>query len=86
MKRILLILLLIFGCDIFSSNTACELKDISAVLGDLSGCYDDWDEDECAELSNTNFYTNMTCSDLGYTKKCPENPDTWVLESYPCDQ
>ena len=46
MKRILVILLLIFGCDIFNSDTACELKDISVVLGDLSGCYDDWDEDE----------------------------------------
>ena len=83
--KFLFFILLIYGCDIFSPNTACELNDISPILGDLSGCYDDWDEGECAELSDTTFHTDITCNDLGYTKQCPELPDTWVKESYPCD-
>ena len=72
------------SCDIF--NTACEVEDFST-LGNLSGCYDDWDEDECDEISNTNFHKGVSCNDLGFTKQCygPEYQDVWVLESYPCD-
>ena len=81
----LLLIILLASCGIFDSNSACELEYVSDILGDLSGCYDDWDEDECDELSNTNFHSDTSCNDLGYTKQCPENPDTWVLESYPCD-
>ena len=58
MKKLLLLVLLIIGCGIFSNKGTCVVDDLGAELNAEGGCiggncwcWEDMTEDECAEMN-----------------------------------
>jgi hypothetical protein len=79
---------LLAGTAACGSPSGAFVYEISDFRDDALGCHNDWTEDDVRDWQQQGgpdvvlFASGKSCFDLGYTRHCPEYPNTYFLQTY----